>query len=88
MKFRQWMNTKPQLKSKIKLYKTIKYIEKRWKKLIRYHWHGEVQIDHNLIENAIRPATLGWKNYLSRCIGFKHLLAHKMQQNTPRYSIR
>lgn len=65
MKLRQWMDkTKPQLKPKMKLHKAIEYIEKRWQKLIRYLWHGEVQIDNNLIENAIRPAALGRKNYL------------------------
>jgi transposase len=61
----QWMEeTKPKLKPKMKLYKAIEYIENRWQKLIRYLWHGEVQIDNNLVENAIRPAALGRKNYL------------------------
>jgi len=29
-----------------------------------YTLHGQLQIDNNLIENAIRPIALGWKNYL------------------------
>jgi hypothetical protein len=29
-----------------------------------YTLHGELQIDNNLIENAIRPVALGRKNYL------------------------
>lgn len=63
--FKQWMTrTKPKLKPKMKLYQAIEYIEKRWQKLTRYLWHGEVEIDNNLVENAIRPIALGRKNYL------------------------
>ncbi|EAY25011.1 TnpC protein [Microscilla marina ATCC 23134] len=62
MKLKHWMHkTKTKLKPKMKLYKAIEYIQKRWQKLIRYLWHGEVQIDNNLIENAIRSAALGRK---------------------------
>lgn len=62
---KQWMQkTKPTLTPKMKLYKAIEYIEKRWQKLTRYLWHGEVAIDNNLVENAIRPLAIGRKNYL------------------------
>lgn len=36
----------------------------RWDKLTRYLDHGFLQIDNNLVENAIRPTVLGRKNYL------------------------
>jgi hypothetical protein len=32
--------------------------------LVRYVEHGEVEIDSNQIENAIRPTALGKKNFL------------------------
>jgi hypothetical protein len=35
-----------------------------WDKLTVYLYHGHLQIDNNLIENAIRPIALGRKNYL------------------------
>ena len=48
----------------MKLYEAIEYIEKRWQKLTHYLWYGEVEIDNNLVENAIRPLVIGRKNYL------------------------
>jgi len=44
--------------------KAIAYTLKRWKKLSAYVDNGRVEIDNNLIENAIRPLALGRKNYL------------------------
>lgn len=40
------------------------YMHSFWNRLERYAWDGEVEIDNNLIENAIRPVALGRKNYL------------------------
>lgn len=36
----------------------------RWDKLINYIHDGSLEIDNNLADNAIRPITLGRKNYL------------------------
>src|SRR5690606_6277684 len=36
----------------------------RWTKLVRYVEDGRIEIDNNLVENAIRPIALGRKNYL------------------------
>ena len=36
----------------------------RWEKLCRYVEDGRIEIDNNLVENAIRPIALGRKNYL------------------------
>lgn len=44
--------------------KAIDYALKRWDKLIAYTRHSEVEIDNNLVENAIRPTALGKKNWL------------------------
>lgn len=44
--------------------KAFGYAIKRWDKLLAYTVHSEVEIDNNLIENAIRPLALGRKNYL------------------------
>ena len=36
----------------------------QWPKLERYLDDGRLEIDNNLVENAIRPVALGRKNYL------------------------
>jgi transposase len=42
----------------------IAYALNQWPMLIRFLEHGEVEIDNNLVENAIRPTALGKKNWL------------------------
>lgn len=42
----------------------IAYALARWEKLSAYLQHVRLQIDNNLVENAIRPLALGRKNYL------------------------
>jgi len=44
--------------------KAVQHALRRWKYLERYLHDGEVEIDNNLVENAIRPVALGRKNYL------------------------
>lgn len=44
--------------------KAVNYALKRWDKLARYTEDGQIEIDNNLVENAIRPIALGRKNYL------------------------
>ena len=44
--------------------KAINYTLPRWKKLTEYVYHPLLEIDNNLVENAIRPTVLGRKNYL------------------------
>ena len=44
--------------------KAVSYTLGRWDKLTRYVEDGRVELDNNLIENAIRPIALGRKNYL------------------------
>jgi hypothetical protein len=42
----------------------VRYMLKQWSRLENYLLDGRLEIDHNLIENAIRPIALGRKNYL------------------------
>jgi len=44
--------------------KAIGYILNQWPKLQNYLLDGRLEIDNNLVENAIRPVALGRKNYL------------------------
>lgn len=44
--------------------KAIFYSLSRWKKLSLYTGNGKLEIDNNLVENAIRPVAIGRKNYL------------------------
>lgn len=44
--------------------KAIAYTLPRWKGLSAYAQHGQIEIDNNLVENAIRPLAIGRKNYL------------------------
>jgi transposase len=44
--------------------RAVSYSLGRWKKLCRYTEDGRIEIDNNLVENAIRPIALGRKNYL------------------------
>ena len=44
--------------------KAISYALNQWVKLGVFLRHGRVQIDNNLIENAIRPSAIGKKNWL------------------------
>jgi transposase-like protein len=47
-----------------KLGTALAYLLKQWPKLIRYTEDGQVAIDTNLAENAIRPFALGRRNWL------------------------
>ena len=46
------------------LARAIDYSLKRWPALIRYAECGNLPIDNNMVENAIRPITLGRRNWL------------------------
>lgn len=44
--------------------KAISYALERWEALTLYLEHGTLEIDNNLVENAIRPTAVGKKNFL------------------------
>lgn len=47
-----------------KLGEALNYALGQWDKFSAYLHNGELEIDNNLVENAIRPTKLGMKNYL------------------------
>ena len=44
--------------------KALHYTLEQWTELVVYLDHGRVEIDNNLVENAIRPTAIGKKNWL------------------------
>lgn len=44
--------------------KACAYVQNQWPRLELYAAHGEVEIDNNWCENAIRPLAIGRKNWL------------------------
>ena len=44
--------------------RAIGYALPLWKQLLVYVTNGQIEIDNNLVENAIRPTAIGKKNYL------------------------
>lgn len=44
--------------------KALAYLDGQWPKLARVFEHGEVPLDTNLVENAIRPFAIGRKNWM------------------------
>lgn len=54
----------PKVLPKSLLGTAVSYTLNLWDGLLGYVEHGEVEIDNNLIENAIRPTAIGKKNWL------------------------
>lgn len=44
--------------------KAIRYCLRLWDELMAYLYNGHLEIDNNLMENAIRPVAIGRKNWL------------------------
>lgn len=64
-KFKSWLDvhlTKTPVQSKIG--EAIRYSLSNWEFLNNYLKNGRIEIDNNLLENAIRPFALGRKNWL------------------------
>lgn len=55
---------RPKVLPQSKLGQAIGYARNQWDTLVRYVEDGRLEIDNNLIENAIRPTALGKKNFL------------------------
>lgn len=56
--------TQPQVTAQNVLGKAIGYLASNWSKLERYVEHGDLPIDNNAAERAIRPLVIGRKNWL------------------------
>lgn len=65
LEFEKWLNdTWIKVLPNSRMGKAIKYIYTLLPRLARYVNDGKINIDNNLIENAIRPLAIGRKNYL------------------------
>lgn len=63
--FKQWLDAHCMRTSEQgKIGKAIRYCLSHWIELTNYLKDGRIEIDNNLIENAIRPFALGRKNWL------------------------
>lgn len=61
----KWIaNTLKEVLPKSPIGTALQYCIPRWDNLTAYLYDGNLEIDNNLAENAIRPITLGRKNYL------------------------
>ena len=47
-----------------KLAEAIRYMQRRWEALCFYATNGTAEIDNNAAERAVKPVTIGRKNYL------------------------
>ena len=62
---REWlMQTRASVAQGSATARAIDYSLKRWEALVRYATRGDLPIDNNPVENAIRPIALGRKNWL------------------------
>ncbi|WP_085283334.1 IS66 family transposase [Colwellia chukchiensis] len=62
-KFAQWL-TKANVPPKTAIGKAITYCKNQWYKLIRYIDDGNLSIDNNRAERAVKPFVIGRKNWL------------------------
>jgi len=58
------LENKDKVLPKSKIGEAVNYALNRWKYMERYLDDGVLEIDNNLVENAIRPVAIGRKNYL------------------------
>ncbi len=75
---------------KSNLGKAISYALNQWPKLQTYLADGRVEIDNNLVENAIRPTKLGAKNWLfigREDAGEKSAILYTLVENCRRLGI-
>lgn len=63
--FKEWLDHHlAKTSEQAKIGKAIRYCLSNWIELTNYLQDGRIEIDNNLIENAIRPLALGRKNWL------------------------
>ena len=70
--------------------KAVRYALNQWPNLTVYLGDGRVEIDTNLVENAIRPTKFGAKNWLfvgRKAAGDKTAILHTIVENCRRLGI-
>jgi len=68
----------------------ISYALNQWATLEKFLDHGEVEIDNNLVENAIRPTAIGKKNWLffgSEEAGQRSAVIYTLIENCRRHGV-
>ena len=68
----------------------IHYALNQWPTLVRFLDQGEVEIDNNLVENAIRPTAIGKKNWLffgSEEAGQRSAVIYTLIENCKRHGV-
>lgn len=64
-KFKKWLDkTANQVAPKTAIGKAVEYSINQWAKLVRFCENGELAIDNNRAERAIKPFVIGRKNWL------------------------
>ncbi|MEO2181006.1 MAG: IS66 family transposase [bacterium] len=64
-KMRLWLDKSlPEVAPKTTLGKALGYLSREWPRLVHYLDNGELPIDNNACENAVRPFVIGRKNWL------------------------
>ncbi len=62
---RAWLDrVRPSVPPKLALGQAMAYLDSYWPKLVRYTERGDLPIDNNRCENAIRPFVVGRRNWL------------------------
>jgi len=90
--FRLWeqMFKSGRIKPKSLTGEAIAYALRQHEGLQVYLEHGQVEIDNNLVENAIRPAALGRKNWLfigDKDAGWRSAVIYTILQSCKTYGI-
>tara|TARA_B100000446_G_scaffold137525_1_gene129909 strand:- start:8234 stop:9733 length:1500 start_codon:yes stop_codon:yes gene_type:complete len=64
-KLKQWLEkSQPNIPPSTTLGKALTYLHNQWPRLVEYLEDGNYPIDNNPAENAVRPFTIGRKNWL------------------------
>jgi len=81
---------RPRYLPKSPMGQAIHYALNQWPTLVRFLDHGEVEIDNNRVENAIRPTAVGKKNWLffgSEEAGQRSAVIYTLIENCKRHGV-
>jgi transposase len=81
---------RPRYLPKSPMGQAISYALNQWPTLVGFLDHGEVEIDNNLVENAIRPTAIGKKNWLffgSEEAGQRSAVIYTLIENCRRHGV-
>jgi len=84
------LSQKPQILPQSLTGKALAYLRNQWSTLEGYVDNGVLEIDNNLVENAIRPTALGKKNWLffgSKEAGWQAAVIYSVLESCRRYQV-